>query len=128
MDSDELQLSNIVGKKECFRVPDGYFEQLPDKIMAKLPKEEKMQGVGHLSLTFKQRKFIAAAIVVGAIGISIFMSLDRILQSSPQSSGAKTSAMVTSASVESHSDKMIDEFADYAMLDNEDMYSYLEDQ
>jgi hypothetical protein len=127
MDSDELKLFSIVGKKECFRVPEGYFTQLPDKLASKLPEKRVVKGWRRLSLKVSFKHIRAAAFVAGAIGIATFLYLDRPIHSQSQGLKSRVSKQSTPSSVSSLNDHTLDEYADFAMLDNEDMYSYLEE-
>lgn len=39
--NDELELKKMVGNRNPFRVPEGYFEQLTQQVMQQLPEREQ---------------------------------------------------------------------------------------
>ena len=39
--NDELDLKKMVGNRNPFRVPEGYFEQLTQQVMQQLPEREQ---------------------------------------------------------------------------------------
>jgi len=53
-------------KKDGFKIPDNYFEQLPDSIMQKIAKEKKKKKIFHLSIISS----VAAAILI--IFVSVY--------------------------------------------------------
>ena len=42
MIEEEKHLREIVGQRNAFRVPDGYFEQLTAQVMQQLPEQQKV--------------------------------------------------------------------------------------
>ncbi|MGI6222617.1 MAG: hypothetical protein ACOYJG_03300 [Prevotella sp.] len=123
MDTDELQLFNKVGKKECFRVPEGYFSHLADRVGEKLPPMEQPRTSFRLLL--RRHRILAAASVAAVLGLSSILLFSR--HSDTQQQPVQTQSAQTTVSSYSSSDRMLDEFADFAMLDNDAIYSYLEE-
>ena len=104
MTVEEKHLKEIVGKRNAFRVPDGYFEQLTAEVMQRLPEQQKART------TMLRPWLYAAACTVAAVlmGVTYYWHQD------------------------SADDMMADgnyyeEVADYAMIDNIDIYACLED-
>jgi hypothetical protein len=104
MTVEEKHLKEIVGQRNAFRVPDGYFEQLTAEVMQRLPEQQKART------TMLRPWLYAAACTVAAVlmGVTYYWHQD------------------------SADDMMADgnyyeEVADYAMIDNIDIYACLED-
>ena len=104
MTVEEKHLKEIVGQRNAFRVPDGYFEQLTAEVMQRLPEQQKART------TMLRPWLYAAACTVAAVlmGVTYYWHQD------------------------SADDMMADgnyyeEVAEYAMIDNIDIYACLED-
>lgn len=104
MTVEEKHLKEIVGQRNAFRVPDGYFEQLTAEVMQRLPEQQKART------TMLRPWLYAAACTVAAVlmGVTYYWHQD------------------------SADDMMADgnyyeEVADYAMIDNIDIYACMED-
>ncbi len=118
MDKDIEFLEKTMGKAQPFKVPDGYFEGLAEQVMAKLPTEDARV----ISLRpAKWRLYRPIAIAAASIGIAIF-SVGMYLKSSDSQPTEKFTQVPVSSSY-----SVIDQAADYTMLDNEDVYAYLSD-
>ena len=116
---EEDYLNSKLGKKNPFTVPEGYFEQLTAQVMEKLPEKQVAK-----TATIKRLRpwFYAAA----CICIGVFIA--GIAFNNNNDEGRKQMQMATAEQeyVESYySDSYIDEEADYAMVDNQDIYAYL---
>ena len=104
MTVEEKHLKEIVGKRNAFRVPDGYFEQLTAEVMQRLPEQQKAR-----TTTLRPWLYAAACTVAAVLmGVTYYWYQD------------------------SADDMMADgnyyeEVADYAMIDNIDIYACLED-
>lgn len=116
---EEDYLNSKLGKKNPFTVPEGYFEQLTAQVMEKLPEKQvaKTATIKRLRPWF----YAAACICIGVfiVGIAFNNNNDEV---------RKQMQMATAEQeyVESYySDSYIDEEADYAMVDNQDIYAYL---
>ena len=104
MIEEEKHLREIVGQRNAFRVPEGYFEQLTAQVMQQLPAQQKART------TMLRPWLFAAACMVAAMlmGLTYYWHQD------------------------STDDLMADgiyyeEVADYAMIDNMQIYASLED-
>lgn len=120
---EEELLKNIVPKDNPFKVPDGYFEQFTSQMMEKL--EEKApaalatgpQGNTQRRTLLRRLGKAAACVAVVAGGLSLFLHRTEVMEKTVLPQTAQMSAAGTT-----FSDEYIDDAADYAMLDNADMY------
>ena len=117
MTNEEKYLRERVGQKNPFRTPEGYFDQFTANIMAQLP-EKPLTAVPQQPVAKKVampiRHWFYAAACVAALLVTAF---------SFHFHGADN--------VQQHvavSETYIDEAADYAMLDNSDIYQLLAEE
>ena len=104
MIEEEKHLREIVGQRNPFRVPDGYFEQLTAQVMQQLPEQQKART------TMLRPWLYAAACMVAAMlmGVTYYLHQD------------SADDLVADGSY-------YEEVADYAMIDNMAIYASLED-
>lgn len=110
----------------AYRVPEGYFNTLGQRIMAAVDAEEKAaanatkkQTKGRLILMPRIRHAAAAcltALLVG-MGTLAYFAYD-----------SDSTAMTAESSQTSETDEYVKECMDYAMLDNNDVYMYVANQ
>lgn len=132
MIKEEQILKSRYGTQSSFRVPEGYFDELASRVMASVPEsqpaldmqsESASQGARIVPMWRRAvgRKVAVIAGVVlllGGASIGIGTSLSSRQAGKSVASGAWASVM--------HSeDSSFDEAADYAMLDNQDIYASL---
>lgn len=113
MDNEEKYILNRFGRKNPFTVPEGYFDQLASDVMAQIPKcrpKSRSRMVELRPWLYAAACFVAVVVVT----LSFHFRQDN------------ASEMTVSA-VESVDNTYIDEAADYAMLDNADIYACLAD-
>lgn len=124
MTREENILKERFGKENPFKVPEGYFDHLTERIMENLPEQEvrviDIRSRQTLWQKLPLRKIAAAVAVVALLGGGSFWAL--------QHNG--DSRMV--AHVKQHEQKAVssedaafNEMADYAMIDNETIYASL---
>lgn len=134
---EDKELELRFGKKSPFRVPDGYFENFADRLMAKLP-EQPGQNVAsvpqaaaavpvgnsqtaavavHVSVWRRWRPAVAVAASVCAVMFSVMALVHK-----PKADGGKL-AHTTAVGVSADSYTSLDVAADYTMLDNDDIYA-----
>ena len=111
MKEDEI-LKNKYGNTRPFKVPEGYFETLEDRVMTAIPHEQHPKCVQikvHRPLYLRPYAWISAtaAIVIGFLFII----------SSPITD-------MSDADKYASSDNGIDNVYECAMLDNDDVYAY----
>lgn len=124
MTREENILKERFGKENPFKVPDGYFDHLTERIMENLPEQEirviDIRSRQTLWQKLPLRKLAAAVAVVALLGGGSFWAW--------QYEG--NSKVV--AHVKQHERKAVtseeaafNEMADYAMIDNETIYASL---
>jgi hypothetical protein len=109
MTNEELYLRNKVGQGNPFKVPEGYFEQLTSQVMNQLP-EKKAKVV-------PMRRWLYAAACVAAIAVLGLTFMFNNRQAVEQQS--------LTASVSAVERDYMDEAADYALIDNAEIYACL---
>ena len=120
MSNEEAYISNRFGKKNHFTVPEGYFEQLTERVMSCLPETPADANTATVTplrptLMRRLRPWLAAACVAAVIaGTTVY--INRSI-STTHSQDELADANV--------SDTYIDDAADYVMVDNQDIYAYL---
>jgi len=121
MTNEEVFIKEKMGNRNPFTVPEGYFDQLAEQIITKLPSEETGSSDSAPARTAVIRRlrpllYAAACVAIAVFGVTIYLNknfTDDQLHLAQQQENAI------------YSDAYIDEAADYAMLDNEDIYAGL---
>ena len=101
MIQEEQILKEKVGQRNCFKVPEGYFDQLSASVMGSLPQQEQK------ARTTVLRKFFYAA---ACAAIAVLMGVTYYFHQDNNN--------VETASESNY----YEELADYAMIDNMDIY------
>ena len=124
-------LKQKFGQQNHFQVPEGYFDKFMTDIMEQLPEQETTAVEVKLSDTKKawirpmRRLAIAASFAALLFGAATFYkSGSQSNQASSEIQTAKMEKVADSQSAE-NDEYYIDEMANYAMLDNSDIYAYL---
>lgn len=124
MTREENILKERFGKENPFKVPDGYFDHLTERIMENLPEQEirviDIRSRQTLWQKLPLRKIAAAVAVVALLGGGSFWAWQHEVNSK------------VVAHVKQHEQKAVaseeaafNEMADYAMIDNETIYASL---
>lgn len=117
---EEFLLEQRYGKRRPFKVPDGYFRQFEISFMRNLKE--------HDIVAMKRRipvwKYVACAACTILIAISGFI----LFYENMNKEDVCNADNMKSYSSSSVNDYMIDDIYDYAMLDNDDIYSYVSDE
>ena len=111
--------------KGQYKVPEGYFDTLADRIMANIPEtpkqeEEKKKSAKIISLNTRVKIAVAAAIV-GALISSVTI---RLYQQETKLAEVNTKTEMTNNS-ETYGEEYVNDYLDYAMVDEDDIYKYL---
>lgn len=128
---EERILIDKVGRENCFSVPDGYFSHFAEQVVARLPEQEDATKVIRMQPSFWKRlplrKIAAVVGVVITLGCGIVALEHR--------HGVKVSATLAAtehrhveyggASLSVSDNASFDQMADYAMIDNQDIYATL---
>lgn len=115
--NEEQYLSTRMGKRNPFTVPEGYFEQLTAQVMDQLP--EKKPAKVAVMKRIRPWLYAAACVCVG-----VFIAAIAFNRQTEDLQGQQQMANVGQENVY-YSDSYIDEAADYAMIDNQEIYSCL---
>lgn len=125
MKSDERFIRETFGRQRPFRVPAGYFDDFVSRMDSLLPDKKRGARVIPVSGFHRPAKQVwlkvaAAACVCGLLfGGAMFVGSMR--NTAPlQSVDVAHNAQVSSSTVSA-----VDYVADYAMLDNSDIYAYV---
>lgn len=102
-----------------FKVPEGYFDTLADRIMANIPEAPKQETQN----TQKRARICIAAAIVGAI---ISITTIRLYHQGTSMASLDTNTEMTNDS-ETYSEEYVNDYIDYAMVDDGDIYEYLSD-
>lgn len=122
--NEEEYISNQLGKRNPFTTPEGYFEQLTERVMSRLaddvaPAAEGIPITRRRAPLRRLRPWLYAACLCGVIA-SGALYVNRI------SAPAQPQQEVAIAT-NSEADTYVDDAANYAMVDNQDIYVYLAD-
>lgn len=121
MNTEERYIRNKAGSANPFRVPEGYFDSFPAQIMERLPECEAVGATVRRPFIerFRPMMYAAACLLLAVFGTAVYMHESEIR---PEKAGA---GVVASGSHTSGSYTYEEELADYAMMDNTDIYAYL---
>ena len=122
MTREENILKERFGKENPFKVPDGYFDHLTERIMENLPEQEvrviDIRSRQTLWQKMPLRKIAAAVAVVALLGGGSFWALQH-----EGNSKVVAHAKQHEQKAVSSEDAAFNEMADYAMIDNETIYA-----
>ena len=122
--NEEKYIEERVGMRNPFQVPEGYFDSFADRMMQQLPERpvsvEASPKVRKPALTVRMRPWLYAAACALVLVVSVWL-----WQSQPDTSVATQPAAQLAVQQEQTSDATFDEAADYMMIDNQDIYTYL---
>lgn len=99
-DELEKQLLSQFGAKSCYTVPEGYFDNLTERVMSNIPKSKRRQTPW---------RWVAAAILAGCVATG-----GLLLESHHNSQTADLENI-----------QYIEDALDYSMIDNMSIASYL---
>ena len=118
--NEEMYIQEKVGKRNPFRVPEGYFDNLTAQVMQNLPEQPKRRAKS----VFMRPAFYAVAASVCALLIAgaAWMWSPSAEVSSPTAVQAQAG---TQPQQQDASGEYMEEAADYMMLDNHEIYAYL---
>lgn len=124
MTREENILKERFGKENPFKVPDGYFDHLTERIMENLPEQEirviDIRSRQTLWQKLPLRKLAAAIAVAALLGGGTFWALQHEGDSKMLAHAKKHELKTVSSD-----DAAFNEMADYAMIDNEAIYASL---
>ncbi|MCR4914758.1 MAG: hypothetical protein K6A96_03290 [Prevotella sp.] len=118
MMNEEEYLRSRMGTKNPFTVPEGYFEQLTAQVMDRLPEKKPAK----VAVMKRLRPWLYAA---ACVCVGVFVAAVAFNQQTEDLQGQQQMANMGQENVNYYSDSYIDEAADYAMIDSQEIYSYL---
>ena len=116
--NEEEYLRSRMGTKNPFTVPEGYFEQLTAQVMDRLPEKKPAK----VAIMKRLRPWLYAA---ACVCVGVFVAAVAFNQQTEDLQGQQQMANMGQENVNYYSDSYIDEAADYAMIDSQEIYSYL---
>lgn len=108
--------------KEHFKVPEGYFDNLTAQIMANIPEQEKAEPT--ITVTGRKSRMSYYAACAASIAASLLILVVATISHQKAQDDTHMAETVTGNSVEQYA-YTVDEAADYAMLDNQDIYEMI---
>lgn len=130
MIKEEQILKSRYGTQSSFRVPEGYFDELASRVMASVPESQPaldMQSAsqGARIVPMWRRAVVRKVAVIAGVVLLLGGASIGIGTSLSSRQAGKSVASGGWASVMHSEDSSFDEAADYAMLDNQDIYASL---
>ena len=117
--NEEDKILKKFGRKNPYKVPEGYFENFTSKLMEELPEKEAIVVTLSPKRSWMRRSLIACSVAAALIG-SIFGI--RYLSRSTWVEKGQFMAIESNSYAD---DTYLDEMLDYAMIDNHEIYAYL---
>lgn len=117
---EELLLKQKFGNQRPFKVPEGYFDSLEKSLMQNIPETDVPQKRSAKKVFMRPIRWAACFVAVLFVSGAIYFK-----GSGDNSDLSQTEAVSESMSSSVYADYILDEISDYAMLDNEDFYSYV---
>lgn len=111
------EIASSANGKNPFRVPQGYFHALPQRVMERIREEEQNKAHKHGRSRRLFMRLTAAALLTGFFALA---GLTIYEQSHPLSNHQEGNPLTSLQEIE-----YTDELLDYAMLDNNDIEYYL---
>ena len=115
MNYEEDYIRNKMGNKNPITVPEGYFEQLADDIMNKIPAQKEQKPA--LIKRLRPLLYAAACVCIAVFGVVIYQNLDKQTNETMKGNFSQHAT--------EYNDSYIDEATDYAMFDNNEIYASL---
>ena len=119
MIAEEKYLEDKYGKKQPFKVPNGYFDSFAENLMDKLPEQQPVM-TPHISMWRKWRKLRLTVAVAASVCAVMFSVMTIMHNTKPTHSPLASNH--TTKTVTNDSYNTLDVAADYTMLDNDDIY------
>lgn len=136
MMNEEKKINDIFGKENHFKVPEGYFDNFAEQMMAKIPEQEidtpevtdknrqenKAKFV-HLSLwrRLPLRKIAAVLAVTAMLGGGVLYQAEK----KHHALAHKETPAIETSHVTDGDDAAFEQMADYTMMDSQDFYAQL---
>ena len=109
-------------KKNPFKLPDGYWDDLKKEIMASLPDIDYQANITTPRHSFLYNKHIRPALYLAAAFCGLLFTISIYQRQQHLNKAQQLQARNISVL---ESDKMLNDFCDYARIDQNDIYTYL---
>lgn len=117
---EEFLLEQKFGRRRPFKVPEGYFEKLEEHVIGKV---NGLPIIKRHTVWHRVRPWTWAACAAAAITVSVFC-----FKNVKWGDGKPSDTALNMVAPSVSADYIIDEMSDYAMLDNDDYYSFIADE
>ena len=109
-----------------FKVPEGYFDNLTERVMTRIPQNEvRMVPVAKQKPIRRWRPYAAAAAVVAVLfGVGVYIHQAEVASVAPQDNVAANVSTVKANAEDSDFEAV----ADYIMCDDYDLYAYISNE
>lgn len=112
---EEKEIRLIYGNTEPFKVPDGYFETLNRRLIAGIPGTDSRSNVVPMWRHWAIIGAVAASVCAILFGATVWM----------QRYHTPDTASATTEEAYVMHESSIDEAADFLMMDDDDIFSYI---
>lgn len=110
MDKEAFLFMEKAGKTNPFRTPEDYFDKLTSRVMSELPQKRSKKRRMHYA--------IAAALTIPLMSLGTYFLMKSTVEVPSEATAIRTE-------VKDNTDRTIDDYTDVAMMDKDDMYTYL---
>ena len=139
MMNEEKKINDIFGKENHFKVPEGYFDNFAEQMMAKIPmqefdspeetdknRQENKTKFVHLSLWRRSplRKIAAVLAVTAMLGGGVLYQLQQA-EKKHHAMAHNETPTTENSHVTDGDDAAFEQMADYTMMDSQDFYAQL---
>ncbi len=117
MNNEEIIMKTRMGKKNPFRVPEGYFDNLTAQVMDRLPEDSGKKVVTmkpSLIVRLRPVLYVAACLFIAVLSFAVY--LDK--------TGEGSEEQMMAEQVPSY-ESNFEDVADYVMVDNYEIYACL---
>lgn len=124
----ESNLHSEFGNKRPFTVPEDYFENLSDRIIAQFPAEDSDVNVSNakkVGIFSRLKPVLVAASVVGLVFVAYLSYNSFLAKENNEEKQVATKFVEKSTQRDTVSTDAVDEAVDYMMIDEDDMYAYM---
>ena len=119
------QWTEVNRQKNPFQVPDGYFDNFTDRMMAALPQKEEKQVVQRRPKASFRKWMLRLSPVIGAAAMLVCAVVYQFNFSPVNGHGNMAkNQVVETQSTDNNLSKVADVAYDYLMLDNMKIYDY----
>lgn len=118
---EELLLKQKIGNQRPFKVPEGYFDSLGRSLMQNVVEAAVQDKRSTIRVFMRPLKWVACFAAVLFVSGTIYFNNNADKASNINLADNISENISSSA----YADYILDEIYDYAMLDNDDIYSYV---